>query len=257
MAEIAGIGSALERHTVILNSALASFGSLSELFKNSYNALQQPFETLTAVHAASLATSRSAAEELTYGLTSLEIAVATGTVVGVAASTAETQENLSSKERLERIEATLELIRREANSGLLGLSWGAWQFLLSIFITLLITVWQNQSSQRESDANSEQFESLRAERKFERELLSQIADQLTANYPHATEVEYVVVASSTALRRRPQGSIIERIPRNLVVEMTGSEGKWIRVKYHDHIDGIQIEGWCLKKHLQVLKEEQQ
>jgi hypothetical protein len=65
---------------------------------------------------------------------------------------------------------------------------------------------------------------------------------------------YVVGARPTAVRARPgSGLVLGTAYTNQQVLVTGKSSRWLKVRFRDHLEQRDIEGWVLKHYLQPLK----
>lgn len=75
--------------------------------------------------------------------------------------------------------------------------------------------------------------------------IQRLQDHLVAASP-----ECVVHGKGASVRSRPgEGYILGRVYPNQVVRVTGKAGRWAKVRYTDHVDGREVEGWLLKHYL--------
>lgn len=66
---------------------------------------------------------------------------------------------------------------------------------------------------------------------------------------------YVVGRSSATVRARPgSGLVLGTAYTNQKVLVTGKSSRWFKVRFRDHLEQRDIEGWVLKHYLQPLKK---
>lgn len=66
---------------------------------------------------------------------------------------------------------------------------------------------------------------------------------------------YVVGTRPTTVRARPgSGLVLGTAYTNQQVLVTGKSSRWLKVRFRDHLEQRDIEGWVLKHYLQPLKE---
>lgn len=66
---------------------------------------------------------------------------------------------------------------------------------------------------------------------------------------------YVVRARPTTVRARPGSGLVLRTEyTKQQVLVTGKSSRWLKVRFRDHLEQLDIEGWVLKHYLQPLKK---
>jgi hypothetical protein len=159
------------------------------------------------------------------------------TYADVEVDTATTQDVLKA------ISRTLRAIRTAVSMRLLD-RLGV-EFYLNLIITLLLFLYQLQLSDESEKRIVGEITATREQiiRKFEDTTAEQV-DPST----------YYVVRHTCVLRRSPKSNspAVGVVYPNQLTRLVQWKGKRIRVEYFDHLSGVHLSGWCLKKYLERL-----
>ena len=137
-----------------------------------------------------------------------------------------------------------------------GMSVHQWvMYYMAIIATLaaLVTVYQAHLQIRFARDQALEDQAYRAQSDAElvafRERLFNALDDMAAHAP-VQENSYVVGLRPARLRSAITGGILLDIAHpNQIVTATGKEGRWLKVRYKNHLEGREVEGWVLKHYL--------
>jgi len=137
-----------------------------------------------------------------------------------------------------------------------------WREMIIFYIALLTfiqglasdsyTVYQAHSEAQQSQAQ-EKVETARHQAQLA--VLHSIDGSIQRLQDHlvAASPECVVHGKGASVRSRPgEGYVLGRVHPNQVVRVTGKAGRWAKVRYTDHVDDREVEGWMLKHYLKPL-----
>lgn len=120
--------------------------------------------------------------------------------------------------------------------------------ILQFFMAYLAYLGDLQSREQDAQAAAETD----AHRRRMLEVMQRLADQAT----RAASVQPGLVAvgpQPLTVRSKPgAGDRIGVVYPNQVLEQTGHEGRWLKVRFRDHLEERDIEGWVLKHRVQPL-----
>ncbi|WP_282276216.1 hypothetical protein [Stenotrophomonas sp. PS02297] len=120
---------------------------------------------------------------------------------------------------------------------------------LTAMLGLLETHAQGQFA-RDQAAQEQVFraQAEKEEREYRDRLLAAIG-ALAAHSPDQPD-QYFVVARPVPVRSAiSKGGLLDTAHPNQVVVATGKNGRWLKIRYRNHIEGREVEGWALKHYL--------
>ena len=137
----------------------------------------------------------------------------------------------------------------------LGITWEQWNALFWVLSTLLtvLTMLETHAQGRfaREQAAQQQIDSARAaqeERKYHEQLLAAIAS--LANHSPIPQARFVVGPREVRVKSAiSKGLTLDLAYPNQEVIATGEQGRWIKIRYRNHLEERDVEGWVLKKYL--------
>lgn len=143
------------------------------------------------------------------------------------------------------------------------LTWEQWLAIVSMIMTVLMFLSDKYDSsamearqaariQAAQETTVRAIESAQAQSDARFDKIEDLLDQLAAAQPQAIDgPQYLVSADAVRVRAESGGSGAELaiVCANELVTCLDRAGKWRKIRYHDWLRGITVEGWVRKKHL--------
>lgn len=139
-----------------------------------------------------------------------------------------------------------------------GLSLHGWVFLILAIFSAIHDLWdvlESHAAQQAAERAANEERGYRSARdNEEREFRARLLSAFEAAAERCPE-QYVVGARATPVKSAiTRGRQLDTANPNQVVVATGKQGRWVKVKYRNHLEDRDVEGWILKRYLIRLSE---
>ncbi len=133
------------------------------------------------------------------------------------------------------------------------LTWEQWLSIAGFVFAIIIFLYEKYDSDAMQDALLREMDIDQVATNARLERISKLLEKLDGIKPDVVGPQYVVRARSISVRTSPDGRVIAVAYQNQIVTITEKNGKWLKFRYYDYVDGQLIEGWARKKHLQPVR----